>query len=47
MLRNTPVILISPADHMINDASGTHTVFLIAGDVRSRKKCFHRMHIGI
>ena len=47
MLGDSPAVVSGPARHMVDDASCTHPVFLIPGDVRSRQEGFHRMHVGV
>ena len=47
MLRNTPVIILRPHKHVVNDPAGTYTVFLILCYVCCCKKSLHSMHICI
>ena len=47
MLRNTPVIVGCPSDHMIDDTTSALAVFLVSGHIGNGKECFGGVHIGI
>ena len=47
VLRNPPVVVLRPAQHMIDDTARPHPVLLFACRIRHRQKSLHGMHIGI
>ena len=47
VFRNTPLIVLRPGKHMINDPSGADPVCFLAGDICRSQKCLYRMHICI
>ena len=47
MLRDTPVVVLRPADYMVDDAARALAPRFIAGDVRHGQERLDRVHVGV